>query len=47
MAGKTATTSIWKRLIPGPAAIGRLGVEDDRQADLIGQGREFRALMIY
>jgi ferredoxin-NADP reductase/MOSC domain-containing protein YiiM len=45
--GKTLTTAIWKEPVLGPVFAGRLGLQGDQQADLIGHGGEQRALMVY
>ena len=45
--GKTVTTAIWKEPVSGPVMVGRLGLEGDQQADLMGHGGEQRALFVY
>ncbi|RBQ07849.1 MOSC and FAD-binding oxidoreductase domain-containing protein [Pedobacter miscanthi] len=45
--GQTVRTSIFKKPVSGQIFAGRLNLEGDGQADLIGHGGEHRALMVY
>ena len=45
--GRTVRTSIWKSPVAGRRQVGRLNVEGDAQADLVGHGGEHRAVYVY
>ena len=45
--GKTVTTGIFKKPVEGRIKVRRLNLEGDGQADLVGHGGEFRAVLVY
>ena len=45
--GRPVTTAIWKDPVPGRVRVGRLNVDGDAQADLVGHGGEHRAVYVY
>ncbi len=45
--GKIVSTGIFKEPIKERVKVGKLNVEGDGQADLIGHGGEFRAVYVY
>ena len=44
--GKTVTTGIFKTPVEGRVKVRRLNLDGDGQADLVGHGGEFRAVLI-
>jgi MOSC domain-containing protein YiiM/ferredoxin-NADP reductase len=44
---KTIRTAIWKTPVSDRRMVGRLNIEGDAQADLMGHGGEIRAVMVY
>lgn len=45
--GRTVRTAIFKSPVPGRRRVGRLNVDGDGQADLVGHGGEHRAVYVY
>jgi ferredoxin-NADP reductase/MOSC domain-containing protein YiiM len=45
--GRTVTTAIFKSPVAGRRRVGRLNVDGDGQADLVGHGGEHRAVYVY
>ena len=45
--GKTVRTAIWKQPVQKRVFAGRLNLDGDGQADLVGHGGEQRAIMVY
>jgi len=45
--GRQVRTAIWKHPVSGRVRVGRLNVEGDAQADLLGHGGEQRAVFVY
>lgn len=45
--GRTVTTAIYKSPATGRRQVGRVSVDGDRQADLVGHGGEHRAVYVY
>jgi ferredoxin-NADP reductase/MOSC domain-containing protein YiiM/ferredoxin len=45
--GRTVTTAIFKSPVTGRRRVGRLNVDGDGQADLVGHGGEHRAVYVY
>ena len=45
--GKTVRTAVWKDAVPGLRKVGKLNVDGDGQADLLGHGGEHRAVFVY
>ena len=45
--GKTVRTAVWKDAVPGRRKVGKLNVDGDGQADLVGHGGEHRAVFVY
>ena len=45
--GKTVRTAVWKDAVPGRRKVGKLNVDGDGQADLLGHGGEHRAVFVY
>ncbi len=44
---RTIRTAIWKAPVAGRVRVGRLNVDGDAQADLVGHGGEHRAVFVY
>jgi MOSC domain-containing protein YiiM len=45
--GREVRSAIWKAPVAGRRHVGRLNVEGDAQADLVGHGGEHRAVFVY
>ena len=45
--GRTIRTGIFKEPVEGRVRVGRLNLAGDGQADLIGHGGPFRAMLVY
>ena len=45
--GKTVRTAVWKDAVAGRRKVGKLNVDGDGQADLVGHGGEHRAVFVY
>ena len=45
--GRTVRTGIYKEPVEGRVKVARLNLEGDGQADLVGHGGEFRAVLVY
>jgi ferredoxin-NADP reductase/MOSC domain-containing protein YiiM len=45
--GKTVRTAVWKDAVSGRRKAGKLNVDGDGQADLVGHGGEHRAVFVY
>jgi ferredoxin-NADP reductase/MOSC domain-containing protein YiiM len=45
--GQQVRTAIWKQPVAGRRRVGRLNVDGDGQADLVGHGGEHRAVFVY
>src|SRR5271169_4889004 len=45
--GKTVHTAIWKEPVQGRRTVRRLNIDGDGQGDLLGNGGEHRAVMVY
>jgi len=45
--GKTVRTAVWKDAVRGRRKVGKLNIDGDGQADLVGHGGEHRAVFVY